>query len=439
MSTPILQVQFKGRRKFENLGQCLEREATSGEYYARIKLHRGTEPKQFPLSRTRISIPGTTETAARKSLTRLLDQFEIGRADNPFANRTSKLTIADLAQQYVERACPKRDGRPREGMQLRMAKRRVENLLSYFGEFPWDKLSLGDCSDYFRFRSAAPNKRKGITRERLIDLELTELSCLYRWARRNDKKTGVTSNPISHERPVFRDARSVDDCREAQPTHGDELHQLAEFFFLDPVSHAIGWAILFAGTQGQRISEVLKLKTTAQNPNQPGFIDYDKHGRAKRLYQYRSATHKGTYDYVDRKTQPGLPILREAHRAWLQEQYPQSEHYFSSPKFDGQNPISSMSINKAFIRACAYIGRPTAVRRIAFRVNQLRSARDSAGRRKYQDNEVADYVGQKSRGTLIVDVYDDPPGEPITWLPKTRPYGLSVLKLTSETQLEFGL
>lgn len=108
-SKVIIQVapaKFTARtRAYENLGHCLERETTTGKFYARIKLHRGAEPKQFPVTRTRIAIPGTTENAARKNLVRLLDQFDqfsLGRGENPFTRQDplAFLTIGQLADRW---------------------------------------------------------------------------------------------------------------------------------------------------------------------------------------------------------------------------------------------------------------------------------------------------------------------------------------------------
>lgn len=437
MNAPVIQVHFKGRRHFENLGQCLEREAESGKFYARIKLHRGNEPKQFPLRRTRIAIPGTTENAARKNLTRLLDQFDqfqLGRADNPFATVSGKLSVQELAEIYLRAGCPKRDGKPREGKQLSEEQRRVGYLTQYFGSKPHNAVTIEDWRRYKRSREET-RERKNCSGDRAIDLEKKTWDAIFRVAQLHRSTTGVAGNPLPPIR--FHHADQVRHARDVMPASGDELHAIAEHLFLSSAeSQTLAWLMLYQAKIGHRIGTMLELRRDAA-AGEPGYLERNEKGIPKIIYLVRRRTHKGTHGH--RRVDSELRDLVEAHFAWLNEKFPTSPWYFPS-SIDPTRHVDESSLTGAEERACKALGIPkrTSHGNRAFSINCLRSDRTADGFQKIPDAEIAVLHGQKS-AKEIIEVYGDAPPARLTWKPKDRPLAWELLTITRPVQLELGL
>lgn len=434
-TAPIIEVQFKGRRKFESLGQCLEREILSGRFYARIRIHRGAEARQFPKAVTRISLPGTTENAARKNLTRLLDQFdqfELGRGENPFAKRAEKLTFAELVTPYLTAGCPTRSGQARQGKQLDEEKRRVSYLLEHFGTKPWNAITVEDWHRYRRAR-ADSRQRKNCTGDRAIDLERKAFDAVFRLAILHRTSTGVSENPIPSVR--FHHSDQVRHARDVMPASGDELHQIAAFLFQDPGSQALAWLLLFQAKIGHRIGTMVELRTDAA-PGEPGFVEHTGQN-PKILYLVRRRSHKGTHGH--RRIDAELRLLLQAHAVWLRERYPSSPWFFPSP-IDPAKHVDPGSLTGAEERACRVLQIPkrTSHGNRAFSINCLRSERTAAGFQKIPDAEIAILHGQKS-AKEIIEVYGDTPATPLTWSPADRAnYAWNALGLRL-VQLELGI
>lgn len=420
---PVIQVSFKRKlRKFENLGQCLEREVSTGKFYARVKIHRGSEPKQFAPKETRISVPGTTITAARKNLNHWLDQFdqfEIGRAsENPFARVQGKVSVEDLAKGYIEGGCPKHNGQPRTGNQLKYELARIARLLPYYGRIEWDK-TADHYTAYFRFRKAQI-KRAGCDGERSVDMEHETLAAILQWAKREKLRTGVTGNPVE-DRPSFRSSEKVRHARDCMPQSGEELHRLVSVLFQDPKSQAFGWLALAQAKIGHRVETMTLLRRDAREPHQPGFIDRDGRGVPQILYLVERHAHKSAKGHfiIDDDFREFL----EAWEAWIEERYPNSPWFFPSPQNAGENHVFAHGLSKALQRARQVLEvkeHRTSHGLRAFAANVLRSIRDKEGYQKLSDPEIADRLGHEGGTKMLREVYGDPLPYPIFWMPGDR-------------------
>lgn len=330
---------------------------------------------------------------------------KIGRAADPYS-RASVATVDELADFYVESGCPKRNEQQRNGKQLEEEKRRVDNLKRHLGPKMWTKITLEDLREFHRLRIAEVAHDRGQAGHRAVELEEHCLSAVLRWAARNHRRTGVTHNPIGHDRPRHQTSDQVRHCRDTMPANADELHALAAALFDEPKSEALGWLLVFEAMIGQRIGELLRLRVDAHNDKEPGHIG------GRHLWLYRSQTHKGTFPYAD--IHAALRDCLDAHQAWHQARYPKSPWYFPSHVDKGAQPVDSGSLSHALRRICPLLGQPlrTSHGFRSYFVNVLRS-------QGKPDAEIALRIGHKSGGKLIVEVYGEILPYKLTWLPES--------------------
>lgn len=330
---------------------------------------------------------------------------KIGLAIDPYSHVQGKQTIEQLAKFYTDSGYPKRNEAARIGKQVTEEKRRVENIVEYFGQKPWDQINLEDCRGYHAVRIKQIQEiRKGQPGDRTVDMELVTLSAIFRWAVRNGRRTGVTSNPVAHERMRFQRSASVRHCRDVMPASPEELHSLARSLFDNPQSEVLGWQLLFEAMIGQRTHEILYLRRDAQNDTQPGFI------KSGNLFLYRSESAKGTFPYI--RIHAALRDCLAAHQKWIESRYPDCTTFFPSP-FDPKKPVSNGALTKALDRICPGMSLPhrTSHGLRSYYVNVLRSDGMS-------DGEIALRIGQKSGGKLIVSTYGEILPYKLHWMPK---------------------
>lgn len=428
MSKPVIQIDFaKTAKARKPIGGGLYRREADKSFWERP--HVGGR-------RTWRKLVARTESKAREELARKRSEqgrARIGLALDPYATAPAASTVKELAEFYLSSGCPKRgrDESPRAGVQLEEEQDRVARLVEFFGKRSWQEVALDHCREYHRWRVGLV-KRKGATGNRTVDLELGTLSTIFRWALRNQKRTGVTSNPLAHDRIRFADSRQVRHCRECQPRNGDELHLLAATLFEEPRSAALGWQTLLEAFIGHRTSELVRLRWDAA-PQQPGWIDRDAKGAPKVLWLYQSATHKGTCGFID--VHSALRQALEALQEWRAEWYPNTPWFFPSFRFRGERAVKSDALTKALGRICPLLKLPhvTSHGLRSYHVNVLRS-------RGISDAEIAVRIGHKTGGKLIVEVYGEKKPGKLSWMPEHRePAWIEVFAGRKPVQLELGL
>jgi integrase len=402
----ITQVDFQqAPRKFESLGAGLYREQRSAAFYERPYV----DGKQ-----TWRKLDATTERQARIELGKKRAeqaQAKHGLATDPY-RRNDALTIKDLAEFYLAGNCPKRNEQPRTGKQLKEEKGHVRHIIAALGRRPWTAISLEECRSYHAARTKQIRRGRG---DRTVDIELRCLSSIFRWAMRNAKRTGVTANPIAHERMRFCQEESVRHCRDVMPESADELHAIARYLFTSPHSEVLGWQALGEAMIGQRSAELLKLRWDAKTEFEPGYI------RDNCLFLYRSRTSKGTYPYC--QLFPELADYLRALRAWRDKRYPNSPWFFPSHIGQGREAVSPTALTHALRRITPAMGLPhrTSHGLRAFWVSVIRSFRRPDGTPVYSDAEIALRAGHRSGGKLIVQVYGEILPYALSWLPKEGP------------------
>jgi len=362
---------------------------------------------------------------------------KLGKGGDPYAH-SSVATVDKLAGQYLEAGCPKRDGTPRTGKQLKDELRNVANVRRLLGKVLWTKLNFEDLEDYHVKRVAeirtgsradisVPDSWQG---HRSVEIEERALSSMLRWAVRHSRKTGVTSNPIAHDRPLHCHPEKVRHCRDSMPPNVDTLNAIANLFFETEQTEVLGWLVFFEAMLGSRSNEIIRLQITADT-TVPGHIDGDFRtarlpslprerciGNSPILQLYESETTKGTFQYgIIHKA---LGSMLEAFFAWHQLRYPKSKFYFPAPKpllapagwTPGSTPIAGDALTRALRWAIKALGLPriTSHGLRAYFANVLRT-------HGVPDHEVALLMGHTTRGQLVVDVYGTIPKSKLTWLP----------------------
>lgn len=402
--------------------------------------------------RTIRKLKARTEEAARLELARKriaqADSQADPRIQDPY-KRSDKLTVADIADFYLESACPKRDRRPRPQKQLLEEKRRAESIKEILGKRAWDSITLDDWTAYGNKRiKQVREKFSSGTRDgtRAVDLELATWGSMFRWAQRNPARTGVKFNPLAGERPILHHSSKIRHCRECQPSSGDELHLIASRFAQDDDSEVFTWQTLIEAFTGRRTNEVLKLRWDAKTKNEAGYIATKPVGRGCRraevpwrLYFHVPDSHKGVYPYID-ITEPLRTVL-DLLKQWRNTRYPNSPWFFPSP-VDPSRTVDVGSLSKALRRVCAELGLAlrTSHGLRSYHVNVLRSDRDQDGRPKLSDAEIALRIGHKSGGKLIVETYGDGDlSDRLSFLPEKQPLAWSKFIKGRPIQLDLGL
>lgn len=319
-----------------------------------------------------------------------------GISRDPFA-RSEEISVREICEFYKQAGCPGEKNSPRTGLALRQEVARVNNWILWPGSSNGAlQYSHEENRKYHAWRTRqvmASGRGKG--GDRAVDKDLVTLSNIFRHAARNSKRTGITLNPIAQDRERFRISQQVTHCRDHMPRNAEELNSLARYMFGALRSEVLGWQMLFQAMAGQRSNEILRLRMDAKTKEQPGFVD------GKRLYLYRSYSSKGTYGHVE--LYADLKEVIEAHRIWHMKRYPGgSPWYFPSPE-NPMIPVGVTALTHRLVKAAAETGQghrtAHGVGR-AYRVNVLRS-------QGFSDAEIALWIGHKTGGKLIVEVYGE--------------------------------
>ena len=313
--------------------------------------------------------------------------------------------FVQLADLYVEAGCPNKRLEARDEAFVEKEMVRVTSLKEFFSRFSPNEIRMTHCLAYKAFRIRKVKRGSG---ERTVDMDLNTLSNILNYG----VATGVLEfNFIRSGRPRFRKSKDVRHCRNSAPANGDELHKIALFFFSRARSSVLGWLTLFTAMTGCRISEMLRLRVDAKNPDQPGFIS-------------------GNYLFLGRRSKNGInpyalitDELREAlqyFQEWHKENYPDSPWFFPGRLREEQKaelqPVGTSALNHGLNDAAEALGLPhrTPHGLRSFYVTKRRS--DGV-----MDVQIAAEIGDKTVD-LMHDTYGDRPpnwsgGEKLSWLP----------------------
>lgn len=351
-----------------------------------------------------------------------------GLATDPYVRKVAR-SVVEIIEGYRKAGCPKRDGRERVGQSLKEDERHLDALALWWGRKQIESVTLEDCAAYQRWRT--PRMTRSTPGNRQVDKELVTLSNVFRWAKRNAKKTGVKYNPIGEDRQRFHHEDKVVHCRDRQPESGDELHAMASELFKARPSEVLGWQLLFEAMVGHRSHEIVRLRMDANEPYQPGYIQNETKptpalprqsqiGDAPILFLFDSESHKGTFPYI-----PIHAALKEtliAFQKWHRWRWPGSPWFFPSPVMKGEH-VGPRALTDALRRVTRSLKLPkrTSHGARSYFVNVLRS-------HGVPDAEIALMIGQTTGGKLIPDVYGKIPTEKLKWMPsKGKPAWTTLL------------
>lgn len=332
-----------------------------------------------------------------------LGRSKVGMAKSPFEVRGN--TVKELVALYIGANCPNTRLESRPAAFCKSEESKLAHIVAFMGNRSADALRLPVCIEYKNWRcKRISENRKGDGR-RTCELEQVSLSNVLNYAVALGK---IDQNMIRHGRPKFQTRDRVRHSREVALQSGDQLHQLAEYFFEDKKSHVFAWQMLFQAFTGCRTSEILLLRTDATSISDPGFIEGG--------YLWLRRSKKGVHPYSAIGAE--FERLIECHLNWLSIRYPKSPWYFPGFSKDGVECVDKNSFGHALSAACKELNlphmTPHGIR--SFYVTKRRSE-------GLLDAQVAAEIGDKTVA-LISQTYGDlppnwkgPNGKPISWFP----------------------
>lgn len=359
---------------FKNLGGGVYSDSRTGNFYERPTINGRRTWRKLDAITLRVA----RELARAHSVDHA--RSKAGLTRSPYAPKP--LTVGELADAYMSAGCPDNRHRPRSGRQLDCEKSRLKFLIPFWGGKPAESLRTSDCVAYAGRRRG--EMRGGRDGGRAVDLELTTLAGILRWAVTVGK---LEQNPLK-TRPRFRN-REITHCRESMPKDAEELFSLANHFFDNPRSEVLGFQLLLESMTGCRTSEVLRLRWDA-TPGRAGFIDGDH------LWLERSKSGCNPFVLIH----PALREVINALRLWRGERFPKSPWWLPSCNDGGVEHVASCSLTHA-LRTVGPIlcgGRRTSHGLRAYYVTVRRSQGIS-------DGQIAAEIGDSSGPSIISSTY----------------------------------
>lgn len=245
-----------------------------------------------------------------------------------------------LATLYVDAGCPNRRLEPRPPAFVTTEARRVETLRAYFGPMPISEITLPILPRYNAWRRRLVKRGPGA---RTVDKDLNTLSNVLNYGVNLGQ---LAVNPVGRMRPRYQAATVVRHAREVAPASADDIHRIAGMLFEHSRSEVFGWQTLFAMFTGCRTSELLRLRTDAACPDDPGFIQNG--------YLFLGRRSKGGVNPWA-MIGPEFSSMLDCYHRWHTERWPLSPWYFPSPTRSGQH-VNNTNIGHALARACADLG-----------------------------------------------------------------------------------
>ena len=320
-------------------------------------------------------------------------------------DKASKATTAGaVIRLYIDADYPDKMLNPRPVLMKGMEAKNCQMLLGFWDDVQIDQCTSGRCDKYRDWR--VQNKTRSTAGTRMIDLELNTLTNAFRLAKRRDV---VLFNPMT-DHPKFHDPKKVVHCRSYMPADADQLHERAGHLFQHPRSMVLGFQYLYEAVTGLRTEEVLKLGAEKDGTR---FGSLTEDGKYMRVWRCKGQHSVNPYSAVHE----GLRAVMDAHKGWLEENYPGCTLFFPSP-VDPTMPVGSEALAHALgklpgKKVTSHGGR-------AFYVTVRRSW-------GIPDSQIAFEIGHTSGGSTLAKVYGGVPlswltdGPRMSWLPKGAP------------------
>lgn len=320
-----------------------------------------------------------------------------GGCRSPFVRAA---TFAELARLYVAAGCPDSRGDARNEEFITLEKARIENLTRYYGRMPLEDIDQTTLMPYRKWRVRRVTRGTG---SRTVELDWVVLSNVMHYGTRMKPKlvqmNQVASRPrLRSDNPrVSSTAEKIHHCREFAPADGNELHLLAQFFFDEPRTQAVGWQMLFEAFTGVRTNEAIRLRTDATTRDVPGFIE------GNHLFIARSKRGINPWILIT----PELRDFLDSFWNWHRLTHAGNPWWFPGMTTVGGvaelRPRSKYTISHALHRAAAHLGLPrrTSHALRSFFVTMCRGNGDS-------EAQIADKLGVTSVA-LVSQVYGSRP------------------------------
>ncbi len=296
-----------------------------------------------------------------------------------------RVTVAELAKQYVEAGFPRRKKGKKSPRTIWNEERSLRPILSYFGATPAASLTAADCDKYHEWRAdgsyVVTYKLRGHEQtkhtkggNRAVDLELWTLGNVLAFAVRRGL---LASNPLT-KRPTYVCSDEIRHCREVAPT--PEGLQAIIRKLRGNNENAVANVVAFLAYSGLRIGEALPLQWQAVNLDE-GLVNVQRE-------------KKGCNPWV--AITPELEtLLREMQTRAV------SPHLFASPH-DPSKPRDASAVRHRLTAVCCKLklGHVTPHGLRSYFVTEARQS-------GLTDAEIAALIGDKSGPALIATTYGD--------------------------------
>jgi integrase len=273
-----------------------------------------------------------------------------GDCRSPLARGT---TFSQIGGFYLAAGCPNSLGEPRDDKFIALEKWRIDHLEQFYGGWPVDDIKLPSLMQYRDWRVKRVSRGTGA---RTTEMEWVTLSNIINFAVRQGL---VSINYIRSARPRLRSNRPrasstadrIQHCRQFAPADGNELNLLAEYFFAEERSQAIGFQMIFEAFTSCRSSEAQRLRMDAANPDAPGFI------QGNHLFIARSKHGVNPFVLITDE----LADFLDCHKTWHRETHAEHPWWFPgrlSTRSVELKPLGKLSLNHALRRATSDLGLP---------------------------------------------------------------------------------
>lgn len=397
------------KRVAEGIYRHVKSDGTWGSLYERV--HQNGRDTYVKLSVSRLS----EARAARAANILQFERFMSGdkAVTNPYGCRAA-VTFSDLLEKFLEAGCPgKRRVYERSSETLYRTQRALHVMSTWPG---WNGLHLDRITPQVIMNYGDWRRKEGnVTNGRSIDIEVTALKSMLRWA---VLRGHLLKSPLYEVELPSQQFAAPKKCREARPKDAKELHDIARYLFRGYRSQVLGFQVLFEAFTGVRTKEALRCRWDAK-PYEPGFID--------KGVLHISRSKKGVKPWIT--IHPALQALLDAMKKW-NEGRPRKSVWFFPTYLLTEEPVSPKSLVQALERLPGKeIGEDS---RVLVPANERRT---SHGLRAYyvtvrrsqgvDDAVIAAEIGDKTGAAIIASTYGDLPPNwldttvgKLTWVPE---------------------
>lgn len=362
------------------------------------------------------------------------------------ALKTTKLKT--LYDDWLAAGCPKDEDTRRAPEAAGTLTETIARCLDWWGNKAVSSITRKTHSEFAAWRRQNISSGTG---DRTIDVQLSALSCLCKWAVAVER---IKENPFA-KRKKFQQDDDITHCHEVMPDNDEQMHAILRYlwtvefdFKTMPKQFSVltgalaeraqtatlnariagGW-LCFSALSGLRTGEPKFIQQIAEATEFPANLKTIPVGQ---IYPMPDGTRLMRVKRTKRGQNPNVLIrpqlddFLKCWREWLQSHVPNALYLF---------PIRQDIVGSHLDRACEALKLPRITPYGFGRAYYVRVRRSHGA----DDATIAVELGQSSNGDLIRSTYGDPidpvGGKLHDWLPKDQPPAWTLLNQPTQTNI----